>query len=147
MLSYRFFPKILRFRFEFKYKKNVDIEPQCISSEVRWITTMARICPLYGRDDQGVVKVTWISDGVVVGKYVPFNELYIVEINIPNQSRRHRDIQKLLVNLAYTIIVVVATVYCLDVLVKWFRKRRGRDRKTRRKNEALKSLIDNYLDK
>jgi hypothetical protein len=30
---------------------------------------------------------------------------------------------------------------------EWFRKRRGRDRKTRRKNEALKSLIDNYLDK
>lgn len=27
---------------------------------------------------------------------------------------------------------------------EWFRKRRGRDRKTRRKNEALKSLIDNY---
>lgn len=82
---------------------------------------MARICPLYGRDDQGVVKVIWISDGAVVGKYVPFNELNIVEINIPNQSRRHRGIQKLLVNLAYTIIVVVATVYCLDVLVKWFR--------------------------
>jgi len=49
---------------------------------------MARICPLYGRDDQGVV----------------------------------RDIQKVFVNLAYTIIVVIATVYCLDVLVKWFRK-------------------------
>lgn len=30
---------------------------------------------------------------------------------------------------------------------EWFRKRRGRDRKTRRKNEALKNLIDNYLDK
>lgn len=30
---------------------------------------------------------------------------------------------------------------------EWFRKRRGRDRKTRRKNEALKSLIDNYLEK
>lgn len=30
---------------------------------------------------------------------------------------------------------------------EWFRKRRGRDRKTRRKNEALKCLIDNYLDK
>lgn len=30
---------------------------------------------------------------------------------------------------------------------EWFRKRRGKDRKTRRKNEALKSLIDNYLDK
>ncbi len=35
---------------------------------------MARVCPLYGRDDQGVVKVIWISDGAVVGKYVPFNE-------------------------------------------------------------------------
>jgi hypothetical protein len=30
---------------------------------------------------------------------------------------------------------------------EWFRKRRGRDRKTRRKNEVLKSLIDNYIDK
>jgi hypothetical protein len=30
---------------------------------------------------------------------------------------------------------------------EWFRKRRGKDRKTRRKNETLKSLIDNYLDK
>jgi hypothetical protein len=30
---------------------------------------------------------------------------------------------------------------------EWFRKRRGRDRKTRRKNETLKNLIDNYLDK
>ena len=29
---------------------------------------------------------------------------------------------------------------------EWFRKRRGRDRKTRRKNDNLKSLIDNYLD-
>ncbi len=83
---------------------------------------MARICPLYGRDDQGVVKVTWISDGAVVGKFVPFNELYIVELNIVNQSYWYRDIQKVLVNLAYTIIVVIATVYCLDVLVKWFRK-------------------------
>jgi hypothetical protein len=30
---------------------------------------------------------------------------------------------------------------------EWFRKRRGRDRKTRRKNEVLKNLIDNYIDK
>lgn len=30
---------------------------------------------------------------------------------------------------------------------EWFRKRRGKDRKTRRKNETLKNLIDNYLDK
>lgn len=30
---------------------------------------------------------------------------------------------------------------------EWFRKRRGRDRKTRRKNDTLKNLIDNYLDK
>ncbi|CAF0941267.1 unnamed protein product [Brachionus calyciflorus] len=30
---------------------------------------------------------------------------------------------------------------------EWFRKRRGRDRKTKRKNEVLKTLIDNYLDK
>jgi hypothetical protein len=29
---------------------------------------------------------------------------------------------------------------------EWFRKRRGRDRKTRRKNDNLKSMIDNYLD-
>lgn len=30
---------------------------------------------------------------------------------------------------------------------EWFRRRRGRDRKVRRKNEALKSLIDKYIDK
>lgn len=30
---------------------------------------------------------------------------------------------------------------------EWFRRRRGRDRKIRRKNEALKNLIDNYIDK
>ena len=30
---------------------------------------------------------------------------------------------------------------------EWFRRRRGKDRKTRRKNEALKSLIDKYIDK
>ena len=29
---------------------------------------------------------------------------------------------------------------------EWFRKRRGRDRKIRRKNDNLKSMIDNYLD-
>jgi hypothetical protein len=30
---------------------------------------------------------------------------------------------------------------------EWFRRRRGKDRKIRRKNEALKNLIDNYIDK
>ena len=30
---------------------------------------------------------------------------------------------------------------------EWFRKRRGKDRKTRRKNEALKNLMDKYIDK
>ena len=30
---------------------------------------------------------------------------------------------------------------------EWFRKRRGKDRKTRRKNEALKSMMDKYIDK
>jgi len=86
-----------------------------------WSQQMARVCPLYGRDDQGVVKVTWISDVAVVGKFVPFNELYIVELNIPSQPQWDTGIQKVLVNLACTIIVVVSTVYCLDVLVKWFR--------------------------
>ena len=29
---------------------------------------------------------------------------------------------------------------------EWFRKRRGRDRRTKRKNETLKSMIDNYIE-
>jgi len=44
--------------------------------------------------------------------------------------------------------VLAQSLNVMDTDVEeWFRKRRGRDRKTRRKNEALKNLIDNYLDK
>ena len=84
---------------------------------------IVKICPLYGRDDEGVVKVTWIRDGDVVAKYVHFCELDIFDLKTANQPfRTDRDIKKLLVNVAYTTIVVATTVYCLDVLVKWYRK-------------------------
>jgi len=83
---------------------------------------IAKICPAYGRDDEGVVRVTWFSDGAEVGKFIPFNELYIVDlkINVPTKNW-YSDFQKKLYNVALIIIVAFVTVYCLDVLAKWYR--------------------------
>lgn len=72
-----------------------------------------------------MVKVTWFSDGVEIGKYIPFNELYIVDLKIRNnnsQNHSYSDIKSKLINLLIIIAVVVVTVYCMDVFVKWFRK-------------------------
>jgi len=84
-----------------------------------------RICPVYGRDEEGVVKVIWFSDDAEIGKYVPFNELYIVDLktrNNDNQKHSYSEMKRILVNLAIIITVVVVTVYRMDVPVKWFRK-------------------------
>jgi hypothetical protein len=86
---------------------------------------IAKICPAYGRDEEGVIKVTWFSDGAEIGKYIPFNELYIVDLKTRNnnsQNHSYSDIKSKLINLLIIIAVVVITVYCMDVFVKWFRK-------------------------
>ncbi len=86
---------------------------------------IARICPVYGRDEEGVVKVIWFSDDAEIGKYVPFNELYIVDLKTrknDDQKHSYSENMKILANLAIIIIAVFVTVYCMDVLERWFRK-------------------------
>jgi hypothetical protein len=72
-----------------------------------------------------VVKVIWFSDDAEIGKYVPFNELYIVDLKTrknDDQKHSYSENMKILANLAIIIIAVFVTVYCMDVLVRWFRK-------------------------